>query len=129
MDNQRGFTIMELAVTLMLIALISSFAIASYRQQQLSAKTREARACVMQSVLAEQRFNALMSTVSPFQWPACVSQLGTWYQFNRTVSAGQVEFTAVPRLAAIAALRCSQVKAKMDGELVMTPADARNCRT
>lgn len=126
--NERGFTLIETLLVVLLVALLASYGVAAYHRQHLATKPRVARACILQAVLAEQRINVFTSPAPAFVWPQCAADMAGQYVFTRADSGGAISFTATPARADIAALKCSVISADMLGTVGATPSDGRGCR-
>jgi len=56
MNKARGFTLIELMVTLVIIAIIAAIALPSYRQSVIKGNRRAAQSVMMEIVNREQQF-------------------------------------------------------------------------
>ena len=76
-DNQLGFTLIELMITVMIVAILSAIAIPSYRQYVIKNAEREAQAKMLQLQIQLEQWRAKSLTYQGFVPPrgdgVCVS--------------------------------------------------------
>lgn len=56
MRKQRGFTLLELLITIAIVAILATIAMASYRDQVVRSKRGAGAACLQQSAQAMERY-------------------------------------------------------------------------
>lgn len=62
----RGFTIIELMITLMILAILAAIAFPSYQESVLKAKRTEGRAALMKTMQQQERYYSLHTTYLTF---------------------------------------------------------------
>lgn len=62
----RGFTIVELMITLTIIAILTAIAFPSYRESVLKTKRTEGRAALMKAMQQQERYYSLHTTYLAF---------------------------------------------------------------
>lgn len=62
----RGFTMMEIMVTLLILAILAAIAFPSYQESVLKAKRTEGRAALMKTMQQQERYYSLHTTYLAF---------------------------------------------------------------
>lgn len=62
----RGFTLIELMITLFILAILAAIAFPSYQESVLKARRTEGRAALMKAMLQQERYYSLHTTYLTF---------------------------------------------------------------
>ena len=91
---ERGFTLIELMITLTVAAILTAIAVSAYQNSVRESRRTEAKTALMELATREQRLYATTNTYSTI--PADLGYTGT--QFPLTVGAGyyQVNVVVIP---------------------------------
>lgn len=101
--SERGFTLIELMITVAVVAILVTIAYASYQSFVIKSRRSAAQACLMQTAqLMERHYTTALSyAAAPAPAGACITELTGFYAFSfvgaPTASAFQVQ--AVPTAA------------------------------
>ena len=105
MPSSRGFTLVELMVTIVVGAILAAIAIPSYQSQIRKSRRTEARTAVLDAAAREERFfathNFYSQTAADLGYAAFPAQVGTYYMLNvacipDNACAGGFTVTATP---------------------------------
>lgn len=106
--GERGFTLIELMVTVAIVAVLAAIAIPSYQEQVRKSRRGQAKADLVESAQMAERFHSINNTFVGFTPPAVSPQTGTAHYSivatNRT--ARTFTLTATPTSAAQSGDRC-----------------------
>ncbi|HXQ63673.1 MAG TPA: type IV pilin protein [Steroidobacteraceae bacterium] len=137
-----GFTLIELAVTMTIIAILAAIAFASYRSQVLDSRRTEARTAVLDLAGREERNFATSNTYSTT--PAQLGYTGAafpvtvgsgYYQVTVAVVAGVAgtpatyTITATPLGTQVSDTQCTSFTLTSTGVQSATGTNAANCWT
>lgn len=95
--SERGFTLIELMITIAVVAILATIAYASYQSFVMKSRRSAAQACLMQTAqLMERHYTTALSyAAAPAPAGACVTELAGFYVFSfaaaPTASAFQVQ--------------------------------------
>lgn len=127
--SARGFTLIEMLITVSIIAIISAIAIPSYQEQIRRTRRADARQELMRFATAQERFytncnrfaltlNGATATCSGLDGAgATVTSSNAYYTISMASDGATYTLTAAPRLAQVADTGC--------GSLSLTDAGVR----
>lgn len=80
----RGFTLIELMITVAVVAILSTLAYASYQSFVIKTRRSAAQACLNETAqMMERRYTAALSyELAPAPAGACITELAGFYQFS-----------------------------------------------
>ena len=98
-----GFTLLELMITLAVIAVLASIAYASYQNNVINSRRAVAAACLLEGAqFMERYYTTRLTYVGGNPWPAlsCDQEVGPYYSFPATAASTATttgySLTAVP---------------------------------
>ena len=99
-SRERGVTLIELMVVVVIVAILSMVAVPSYRQYSIRAQRTEAKTALLQLAANQERFylqnNTYTTNLAALGFPGGVSEYGV-YTLNVPVADTQTfQATAVP---------------------------------
>ena len=101
--SERGFTLLELMITIAVVAILTTIAYASYQSFVVKTRRSAAQACLMQAAQQMERHytTALSYAAAPAPGGACITELNGFYTFSFTTAptAGAFQVQAVPTSA------------------------------
>ena len=88
--HTRGFTLIEVMITVAIIAILASIALPSYQDSVRKARRAEARAALMQLMQQEERYYSLHTTYIAFSRTAIVGDGSQfhWYSGSSAKDSG-----------------------------------------
>lgn len=146
MARSRGFSLIEVLVTLLIVALLAAAAIPSFQQHVIRSKRVEAQAALLMLMQQQERyftqnnrfleFSAGSAGVEErrFQWWSGISAASSAYELEGRACAGEriedcVQLTATPGTAQVDAqfkdTECEQLILTSTGQRQATGAGAR----
>jgi type IV pilus assembly protein PilE len=125
MKRQKGFTLVELMIVLLIVAILTTFAVSSYRQSVIKSTRRAAQAVMMDIANRERQYfiaNRAFASKSELGYtlPADLTGKYTW-DVDLTKPTGPppgFTITLTP-----AGSQSTDVKLTLDSNGVKTPAD------
>lgn len=103
MKRQSGFTLIELAIVVAIVAILSAIAIPAYNEQVRKSRRGAGKAVIMETVQALERFHTVNNTYSGFTPTSLTSpsgSTGTARHYQLTVNnlgVATYTITAVPQ--------------------------------
>jgi type IV pilus assembly protein PilE len=90
--QQRGFTLIELMVTVAIIAIIAAIAVPAYQNQAQKTRRADAYTCLMDAAQRQEKFfyqnNTYTITLTQLGYPAGVVNCGDNANYTLTAAAG-----------------------------------------
>jgi len=114
MKSQKGFTLIEVMVAVVIVAILATIAIPSYREYVIRSHRRAAQAAMMEIATQQQQYfvaNRAYATAAQLGY-ALPPEVDEYYDYSVTLSAGPpptftIDFTATDSQAS-------------DGDLALT---------
>lgn len=121
--SESGFTLIELMITVAVVAILATIAYASYQSFIVKSRRSAAQACLMQTAqLMERHYTTALSYVAaPAPAGACITELTGFYAFSFVAAptATRFQVQAVPTASQPDA-KCGTMTVSQAG--VTTPA-------
>lgn len=97
-SKQAGFTLIELMIVVMIVAVLTSLAYAAYTQQIVKSRRAAATACLMGQVQYMERYYTTRFSYEGASAPGggCVAELSRHYTFASTATASGYTLSAEP---------------------------------
>lgn len=100
MKTQRGFTLLELMITVGIVAILAGLAMAGYDYATLKTRRAAAQGCLAEMASAlERRYTAQMSytnVAGAVPVPACSADVSQFYTMSSALAASTFTVTATP---------------------------------
>lgn len=100
MRTQKGFTLLELMIVVVIVALLAAVAIPNYQSYMIKTRRATAAGCLLEMSQALERFHAVNLTYSGFTLPSlqCSNDLTNHYTFAATdLKARTYTLSAAPQ--------------------------------
>jgi len=100
MNTQKGFTLMELMITVVIVAILAAIAIPNYQSHMIRTRRATAATCLLELSQALERSHAINMTYTGFTLPVtqCSTDLSGHYSFSvANLTAQTYTLSAAPR--------------------------------
>lgn len=95
--QNQGFTLVEMIVTITILAILASIAYPSYRNYQLKAREQNARADLIQNVSRLERYYAINKTFSGYSEDLVQNKSVEYFTLSGTYESDHYFLTATPK--------------------------------
>lgn len=126
-NSQAGFTLLELMITVAVVAILSSIAYGSYRDQVMKSRRSAAAVCLMERAQFMERFYTTNMTYANAPAPApCDAAVAAHYgtpAFNGTPTARTYSLQIVPNAGGVQArqdTKCATLRINQAGTRSVT---------
>ncbi|MCL2644697.1 MAG: type IV pilin protein [Betaproteobacteria bacterium] len=100
MNTQKGFTLIELMITIVIVAILAAIAIPNYQSYILNTRRAAAVTCLLELSQAIERFHTVNMTYAGFTLPSaqCSTDLNGHYSFSVADQAARTyTLSAIPQ--------------------------------
>jgi type IV pilus assembly protein PilE len=113
MCNERGFSLIELLITVAIVAILAAIALPSYESYVLRTNRSEARSLLVEVAALQERFRynnpGYAVTLTALGLPAAPLSETQKYQLSMVANANSFTLTAAPRLNQLKDLECANL--------------------
>jgi type IV pilus assembly protein PilE len=98
-SRQRGFTLIEIMIVVLIVGILAAIAFASYESYVVKSRRSAAAVCLQQGAQLVERFYTTNMTYVGATAPTCDADLSQFYTiaFDGTPSASAFKLTATPK--------------------------------
>jgi len=129
--KQQGFTLMEVMIVVLIIAVLAGIAYASYQNQVIKSRRATAAVCLEQRAQFMERYYTTNMTYVGAPAPAACDDVANFYtvSFNGAVGARTFQLQAVPQgIQASKDTACATLRLNAQGVRSVTGSDTvANC--